>query len=244
MRRRILTSAGTAALSAKSYVQDGLVALWDGIENAGYGVHDGAATVWKDLCGNYVQTSGEAKSWDGVSLVCNKDTRLLFGGFFGFQSLTVESIVQCDNLHNNSYIIDAHDHVNKTGFASYATNLSDPFGIRFSFGVARDTPGYAYSLSTKPDASRFAHGSLVCDAAAKTVSLFSFGQNLQTQRNISFAANETQAFAIAGQNTSTTSNFFLGRIMCIRVYSRSLSAIEIQRNLGVDKARFGIGGGA
>ncbi len=243
MRRRILTSAGTYALSAKSYVQDGLVALWDGIENAGWGVHDANATVWKDLCGNYFQTSGEAKNWDGVSLVCNKDTKLLFGGFFGFQSLTVETIVQCDELYNNSYIIDAHERTGKTGFASYVTNLSDPFGIRFSFGVARDTPGYAYSLPTKPDASRFAHGSLVCDAAAKTVSLFSFGQNLQTQRNLSFKANETQAFAIAGHSTNNT-NFFLGRIMSIRVYSRNLSAIEIQRNLGVDKARFGIGGGA
>lgn len=26
-------------LSARNYVQDGLVAMWDGIENAGYGVH-------------------------------------------------------------------------------------------------------------------------------------------------------------------------------------------------------------
>lgn len=243
MRRRILTSAGTAALSAKSYVQDGLVALWDGIENAGWGVHDGSATVWAELCGNYVQTSGEAKNWDGVSLVCNKDTRLLFGGFFGFESLTVETIVQCDELYNNSYIIDDHDHVNKTGFASFVTNLSDPFGIRFSYGVAGNTPGYSYSTPTKPDASLFAHGSLVCDSAAKTISLFSFGRRLQTIQNGSTVVNETQAFAIAGNNTNNT-NSFLGRIMCIRVYSRSLSEIEILRNLDVDRARFGIGGGS
>lgn len=35
--------------TAKDYVQDGLVAMWDGIENAGWGVHDSNATVWKDL---------------------------------------------------------------------------------------------------------------------------------------------------------------------------------------------------
>jgi hypothetical protein len=38
--------------TAKDYVQDGLIAMWDGIENAGWGVHDQNATVWKDLTGN------------------------------------------------------------------------------------------------------------------------------------------------------------------------------------------------
>ena len=39
-------------ITAKSYVQDGLIAMWDGIENAGWGVHDMNATMWKDLTGN------------------------------------------------------------------------------------------------------------------------------------------------------------------------------------------------
>ena len=32
-----------------SYVADGLVAQWDGIDNAGRGLHDAATTTWKDL---------------------------------------------------------------------------------------------------------------------------------------------------------------------------------------------------
>ena len=35
------------------YITDGLVACWDGIENAGAGVHNPAATVWKDIVGGY-----------------------------------------------------------------------------------------------------------------------------------------------------------------------------------------------
>ena len=38
--------------TARDYVQDGLIAMWDGIENAGWGTHDPNATVWKDLAGN------------------------------------------------------------------------------------------------------------------------------------------------------------------------------------------------
>jgi hypothetical protein len=61
--------------SAKSYIQDGLIAMWDGIENVGYGVHDENATVWKDLVGNsdiYFELSQLPKSklqWTENSLL-------------------------------------------------------------------------------------------------------------------------------------------------------------------------------
>lgn len=37
--------------TARDYVQNGLVAMWDGIENAGWGVHDMNATTCKDVIG-------------------------------------------------------------------------------------------------------------------------------------------------------------------------------------------------
>ena len=45
--------SGVGVPTARDYVQDGLVAMWDGIENAGWGVHDQNATVWKDLVGDF-----------------------------------------------------------------------------------------------------------------------------------------------------------------------------------------------
>ncbi len=48
---REISYSKSSSLSAKSYVQDGLVALWDGIENADWGVHDESATSWVDLIG-------------------------------------------------------------------------------------------------------------------------------------------------------------------------------------------------
>ena len=36
-------------LSARNYVQDGLVAQWDAIENAGLGLHDNGAATWVDI---------------------------------------------------------------------------------------------------------------------------------------------------------------------------------------------------
>ena len=37
---------------SRQYVQDGLVAQWDGIENAGRGIHNAVAAEWKDLVGD------------------------------------------------------------------------------------------------------------------------------------------------------------------------------------------------
>ena len=42
-------SAASGAVAANPYVTDGLVLCFDGEWNAGFGVHDPAATVWKDL---------------------------------------------------------------------------------------------------------------------------------------------------------------------------------------------------
>lgn len=50
----------------EGYVSDGLVARWDGIDNAGTGTHDPNATVWKDLAGNIDLTlAGESVGWTG-----------------------------------------------------------------------------------------------------------------------------------------------------------------------------------
>lgn len=38
--------------TARDYIQDGLVAMWDGIENAGWGTHDASARTWKNLVGD------------------------------------------------------------------------------------------------------------------------------------------------------------------------------------------------
>lgn len=63
-------SAVAYAYTSASYVQDGLIAQWDGIDNTGIGVHDPGAKVWKDLTGNYDLTLLPKGGWsaDGRSL--------------------------------------------------------------------------------------------------------------------------------------------------------------------------------
>ena len=54
-------------VNAFSYIQSGLVACYDGIENAGAGVHDPNATTWVDLTGN----GNDGTVGSGITWVAN-----------------------------------------------------------------------------------------------------------------------------------------------------------------------------
>ena len=60
-----------SAATSQSYVQNGLVAQWDGIENIGVGQHDDAAKFWADLTGNghNLTNFNSGLSWKADSLV-------------------------------------------------------------------------------------------------------------------------------------------------------------------------------
>ena len=48
-----MKSGGAKLPTAADYVQDGLVAMWDGIENAGWGLHSDTISSWYDLVSRY-----------------------------------------------------------------------------------------------------------------------------------------------------------------------------------------------
>ncbi|MBQ6915659.1 MAG: hypothetical protein IJQ65_08050, partial [Kiritimatiellae bacterium] len=59
-----------AAVTARSYIQDGLVVHLDAIENAGYGLHDDTTNIWTDLKGFCDLTIVDSNSsWTATSFV-------------------------------------------------------------------------------------------------------------------------------------------------------------------------------
>ena len=83
MKKRFVLFAAIAALgmaapaatyTSASYVQDGLIAQWDAIDNAGTGVHDPTTNVWKDLKGHNDLTivAGRGSEWRrGIAFFMN-----------------------------------------------------------------------------------------------------------------------------------------------------------------------------
>ena len=60
-------SRAETASASRAYVQRGLVAQYDGIDNAGTGSHDASATTWKNLAGDASLdgTMGASTEWTG-----------------------------------------------------------------------------------------------------------------------------------------------------------------------------------
>ena len=59
----ILSADVAFAYTSADYVQSGLIGQWDGIENAGVGIHSGTTNIWKDLVGDCDLTLTANGSW-------------------------------------------------------------------------------------------------------------------------------------------------------------------------------------
>ena len=211
--------------TAKDYVQDGLVAMWDGIENAGFGVHDSVARTWKDLigvhdfvlpagisfgedCALFTKSAGKEQSWgfyDNEILtteICGKHTSTSVGFAFQFTNG-----VACKRMF-------AYLSTNNRGFQfiSMGNTMNRPaFGIRWSVAATFNS----VSIQTET----FYNG----QSSPMNTRTTSWGAK---RACIGYYKNDTYAF--------------VGEICSVRLYSRAITSAEVAANYAIDKARFGL----
>lgn len=227
--------------SARDYVQDGLIAMWDGIDNAGWGVHDPNATEWADLVGGADFTLTENGSFDESSFVCNGLSAKGDGISLGL-GYTIECVTY--NYNRSGYFC--------------AFNL-DRIRLRKSFVFYSM---YCYltgggSFYGSPPVSVGAHSwsAVVCepllpssDHLRMLTSYFIDGQMSDEYRTGNWAgtwkSTDYSNFASVGCINLNGSDLwpFTGRIHSIRLYNRALTPSEVAANYAIDAARFGIGG--
>ena len=224
----VLTAAFSFGDTAARYVQNGLLACWDGYENAGKGVHNPSATVWKDLVG------GREFSLTGVTVGTD---RMVFAGTANSYGLmgkndtaatfeqagggTLE-IVYASATGTGSQIILQSSTKSGITFSFYNTttiiaSIATATTFSYSSGTATNSVSVLYD-STKPTAA-YADG----DALPALGSDYWGSQ-----------ADKTTI----GTRNSKANNHFKGSIYCIRLYDRHLTEREIARNYAIDMRRF------
>lgn len=227
---------GGGKLSAKSYVQDGLVAMWDGIENAGYGVHDPNATVWKDLCNNGYDATilprisiGESYC---ASLEGGANTSICPTNKWMDYVVTIEVVGSNPDITKSTCFCGGNvDHENNVG-----ANIK---GI----GIGNDAVwvGKINNIQYGVNGYRLENNKIYSISSAwSTDGLVSI--------NGETFPKTTRALAYwnAGGNVSLLGTGYTGYIYnpstvyCARLYSRALTASEIAANYAVDKARFNL----
>ena len=231
--------------SAMDYVKNGLVAMWDGVDNAGWGVHDPEAAVWRDLTGNgydgvvgsSVQVETNAMLFAGVANSANV-VDLGYSWFGTPANITVEVAANC---------IDGVRYANCL-FGGYGSTSES-----WLWHFFRMNNGAAISqCMTASGSVQIYHGnmqtigpkcfSLTVDSSE--MKAYKFGV-LSGRANSGGGMNwsKPKAKCAIGAHGRTNGGFdyaFKGRVYNARVYNRALTAEEVAHNYAIDKARFNL----
>lgn len=216
-------------ISAKSYVQDGLVAMWDGIENAGWGTHDSNAPI-NLIDGVRLRTSGttsvsdnafntEASSWYIADVSGFKDA-------LNNKSFTFESVLSNERISNNGIFSIGNRGLWIYANRTYNVGTVNAMTTSFSIGIfpTYQTDG-VYSVNVTGNSS-----------SLKAI----VGGNEYSGGYGTLASISTDTCYIGGLNSITDLSSGKKSFRCIRLYSRALTAAEIAANYAVDKARFNL----
>ena len=217
--RNAMTAGG--GLSAKSYVQDGLVAMWDGIENAGWGTHDPNATVWKNLMvdspfGDWnIQGIGD----DYVAFNNSSQSKSISYNM----PMTVEVRLFDSTLNGGVFL-------NFGGISDYSALANNGFLLPY-FEAGGRMDWYTKRLHVNSTKLTSCFTAL---PKSSNLTVYRDGELLGSVTNTnSMIQSSLKIGGYASKSISTKASY-------IRLYSRALTADEIAANYAVDKARFNL----
>lgn len=221
-------------ITAKSYIQDGLIAMWDGIENAGWGVHDASAIVWYDLSGNNETITLRSGTYWGDDCLRQDTAHGSFGSFSRpLQYLHAEGVIRSDGEPD---VDTANGRVCLVSFYNYAP-YDYQIGYRGTWLTFGNYAGTApcISLDNPHDILAFSFAIGVAESNPPTVAAYRNGELSEGRYYAYYGASGTGLGGRAGNNRAMS-----GRIHNLRFYNRNLTADEIARNYAIDKARFNL----
>ena len=231
--------SGSVVPTARDYVQDGLIAMWDGIENAGWGVHDGVSTEWVDLVGGADFTLTENGSFDESSFVCNglsaKGDGISLGLGYTIECVTYNynrkgyfCAFNLDRIRLRKSFVFYRNYCHLTGGGSQFGTPPVSIGMH-SWSAVVGEPLLPSSYFQRMFTSYFIDGQMSDE--------YETGNWAGTWHSTDYSD-----FASIGCLNLNGSDVypFTGRIHSIRVYNRSLTSSEVAANYAIDKARFNL----
>ena len=233
------------------YEQNGLIAHWDGIENAGRGKHDNSATTWTDLVGGKkFQFDNGANVGDTYFDMLHAD-KTSAGGYvkdvaslaqaIADKNATIEIVYDFRTLKNNGTLIAFCDGDNRVFWARSHGNVQEAKGCVAVLEYLR--PGFTNDglLNIDPDLLyRVRTYGFVCSSTACNV--YRNGESLSSSVPIgSRQPNVNNTWLSIGRKYSSSGVLAAdvdAKIYAIRIYNRQLTAEEQQANAFLDRKRF------
>lgn len=225
--------------TAADYVQDGLIAHWDGIENVGYGLHDDNPTYWVDLTGGGADWILEDQ-YTGRPFDCGVDYVEIVGGVMwprdraghcipswesADEILTVELVIDissCDmSTTVNKQIVTFGGGTSGLGNGSWLQTLF--LSENYLCCKGGNYPKVPLDFLVSSISLEFGRSEVLLNGKIE--------ETLKaTQSNYSYCGPVISAYS----GTAATG----AKIKCLRIYRRQLSLQEKEWNYSIDKARF------
>lgn len=216
--------AGKRTPTAKDYVQDGLIAMWDGIENAGWGTHDVSANTWKDLAGGVGDLAVNNGTFNENRYVWQNSKYDAIGSV---SQATIDGVITLEVVANapapagtGVSFVTMRGGTGRRKLMAYIVNRrqTETWGSRYGFSFV-PTVNVVYTYcGIFIDPAR-----LFVDAAERASTTTNAGWGHDTNNDICFGG------------------YYSGcSIYAVRMYSRALTADEIAANYAIDQERFNL----
>lgn len=243
---------GKTIPTASDYVQDGLVAMWDGIENAGWDTDDRTSTKWVNLCSptkntftvqsgkswwgeksfevntNYAQNIG-TKYFSEISWAAGGSLEVCFRpDFFGNRSSGNAGRVFATSYNNGALQLSYSAPWSRLWYFIFGPATSSTYVFSDTSFVGSGLPK-TLSSSVIPGST----------AAATTNTIYRNGVRMTISNTATFSYSQSYNCGLCADYTGKSQNIE-GGFYCIRVYNRPLTAAEIAWNYSIDKERFNL----
>lgn len=249
-RSLVATVKGPVTSAKDGYEASGLIAMWDGEDNQGTGVHVDGVTNWVDLTGNHADMVFTNVA---PTIGANYYDVSAGGGFISdasdiatalnAEACTIEIVCYPKSIVNNGSLFACTDEgVNRIGWARM-NNAGGPLGVVGSIEYKSSTwynpfpdIDYGQAYLNYVRSYTFTFSSDKC-RVYKDGSSEEAGSVVNKKVNGDVAS----AYFSVGQRISKTSQsdaFADLNVYCLRIYNRVLTAEEIAANHAVDVRRF------
>lgn len=229
----ITPSAWRKPEGARQYVQDGLVAVWDGTDNNGWGKHSSTIRTWKELISGWNGSLDTNASWVANAMVVSGN------GFPCRVPANISQVIATKNFTVELAVKPSRDTVRCTLFGNY----SEAQSYNFEAHLKNDLRAY---YTGDPDL--FSDGGFYEANVKQTYSQTTSTTSQKIWKNASVIYTNDGAInssLIPGSDTilagelSRSHMAAYGQFFCFRLYNKALTAEEIAHNYKIDRSRFG-----
>ena len=241
--------SASAALSARSYISDGLIAHWDGLENVSYGgAHDNGATTWTELTGNgpniakpsgsqFVDAGLQTARANGTTIAAANAKKIL--GAFASANYTAEvAFNQASTTPNAS--VGYKTKICTMLLFGYSKYFLGTFNDT-QMGMSPNNGGYEGGFNSGSayltTATTLGQHSFSCTQSGKACVVRADG-TLSGTRTTTPSASPATSHGFCFNRAYYQDYGLNGTYHAIRIYDRALSADEVAVNYAVDAVRY------